>query len=175
MFKISAMQGTGLDEAFTWLVNTLQGNWVIKFNYILKIKENLKYWLSGYKMITDTVDILDAKIINVGLTYSLLVDPVFVKADVLNNVKNQLLFYYSTKLDIGQSFNLLDVYREIRKIKGVLDVKAPKVKNITDFGYSQIVFDIGSNTSSDGNSIYCPRNAVFEIKDLNKDIVGVAI
>ena len=25
MFKISAMQGTGLDEAFTWLVNTLQG------------------------------------------------------------------------------------------------------------------------------------------------------
>lgn len=26
MFKISAMQGTGLDEAFTWLVNTLQGN-----------------------------------------------------------------------------------------------------------------------------------------------------
>ena len=26
LFKISAMQGTGLDEAFEWLVNTLQGN-----------------------------------------------------------------------------------------------------------------------------------------------------
>ena len=25
MFKISAMQGTGLDEAFEWLVNTLKG------------------------------------------------------------------------------------------------------------------------------------------------------
>lgn len=25
MFKISAVQGTGLDEAFTWLVNTLEG------------------------------------------------------------------------------------------------------------------------------------------------------
>ena len=25
MFKISAKQGTGLDEALTWLVNTLQG------------------------------------------------------------------------------------------------------------------------------------------------------
>jgi len=25
MFKISAMQGTGLDEAFEWLVSTLKG------------------------------------------------------------------------------------------------------------------------------------------------------
>lgn len=140
-----------------------------------KIKENLKYWLSGYKMITDTVDILDAKVINIGLSYSLLVDPVFVKADVLNNVKNQLLFYYSTKLDLGQDFSLLDVYREIRKIKGVLDVKSVKVKNITDFTYSQIAFDVAQNTSSDGNSIICPKNAIFEIKNLNNDIVGVAI
>jgi hypothetical protein len=140
-----------------------------------KIKENLKYWLSGYKMITDTVDILDAKVINIGFSYTILVDPMFVKAEVRNNVQNQLIFYYSTKLDIGQQFNILDIYREIRKIKGVLDVKDIKVRNLTDFTYSQVAFDIAANTSSDGNSIFCPRNAVFEIKNLASDIVGVTL
>ena len=38
------------------------------------IKENVKTWLSRNKMISDTIDILDAKIVNIGVEFEVIVD-----------------------------------------------------------------------------------------------------
>jgi hypothetical protein len=140
-----------------------------------KIKENLKVWLSGYKMITDTVDIIDAKIINLGIDYTILVDPNFNKLDVYNLVQAQLAFAYSFKPQIGESFNILDIYREIQKIDGVLDVQDIKIRNITDSGYSETAFNIQQNTTQDGNMILIPRNAIYEIRFPSVDIAGKVV
>jgi hypothetical protein len=140
-----------------------------------KIKENLKTWLSSYKMITDTVDIIDAKIINLGIDYTILVDPNFNKLDVYNLVQQQLQFVFSFKPQIGESFRKLDIYREIQKIDGVLDVIDIKIRNITDAGYSATGFNIEENTTEDGNVILMPRNAIYEIKFPTVDIAGKAI
>lgn len=139
------------------------------------IKENLKTWLSNYKILTDTVDIIDAKIINFGINFSIMVDPQADKIEVLNNVKAQLEYVYGFKAQIGESFNILDVYREIRKFKDVLDVKDVKIRNITDVGYSNIPYNIQQNLSSNGNLIQIPRNAIYEIKYPNIDIIGNVI
>lgn len=140
-----------------------------------KIKENLKTWLSSYKMITDTVDIIDAKIINLGIDYTILVDPNFNKLDVYNLVQQQLQFVFSFKPQIGESFRKLDIYREIQKIDGVLDVIDIKIRNITDAGYSATGFNIEENTTEDGNVILMPRNAIYEIKFPTVDIAGKAV
>jgi hypothetical protein len=138
-----------------------------------KIKENLKYWLSGYKMITDTVDILDTKIINLGVSFTLMVDPNFVKADVLKVAKDQLASFFLKSPQIGEAFSYLDIYRELRKVAGVLDIKDKiKVRNISSTGYSPITFNIESNLSADGNLIIMPRNAIWEIKNPSIDIIG---
>ncbi len=139
------------------------------------LKLNIKNWLSGYKMITDTVDIIDAKIINFGIDYTILVDPRLDKLEVNDAVLTQLRQTYSLKSQIGQSFSYLDVYREIQKIDGVLDVKEVKVINKTDVGYSTIPFDVEQNTTRDGNLILIPRNAIYEIKDPLLDIVGKVV
>ena len=139
------------------------------------IKENLKTWLSNYKIITDSVDILDAKIINLGINYTILVDPAANKLEVIDKVNEQLRYTYSFKSQVGESFNILNVYREIRKIKEVLDIKDIKIRNITDSGYSQLSFNIQQNLTSDGNMIKIPRNAIYEIKDVVTDIVGNAV
>jgi len=140
-----------------------------------KIKENLKTWLSSYKMITDTVDIIDAKIINLGIDYTILVDPNFNKLDVYNKVQQQLQFVFRFKPQIGENFNILNIYREIQKIDGVLDIQNIKIRNITDAGYSSTGFNIEENTTQDGNIILMPRNAIYEIKFPTVDIAGKAI
>lgn len=138
----------------------------------IKIKENLKTWLADYKIITDTVDIIDAKIINLGIDYTILADPNYDKIEVYNQVQNQLINAFTVKPQIGESFKVLDVYREIQKIDGVLDVKDVKVRNITDTGYSSLTFNIKQNLSQDGNMVMIPKNAIYEIRYPSVDIVG---
>ena len=104
-----------------------------------------------------------------------MVDPNFDKIEVKNKVDEQLRFVYAFAPQIGESFNILDVYREIRKFKNVLDVKDVKIRNITDAGYSSVPFNIQQNLSSDGNMIQIPKNAAYEIKFPATDIVGNAI
>jgi hypothetical protein len=141
-----------------------------------KNKENLKTWLSGYKMITDTVDILDAKIINIGIDYTILADPNFSKTDVLTVTKEQLKFVFNKKAQIGEPINKLDILREIRKVRGVLDVRGDiQIRTITDVGYSQVSFNVKQNTTPDGNMVLIPRNAIYEIKDTDLDIQGRVI
>ncbi len=146
---------------------------LVKANSV--IKDNLKAWLSNYKIITDSVDILDAKIINFGINFSVMIDPNANKIEVLDKVKKQLEYIYASKPQIGESFNILNVYREIRKIKDVLDIKEVKIRNITDIGYSQIPFNIQQNLTNDSNMIKIPRNAIWEIRDPVTDIVGNVI
>ena len=38
------------------------------------LKNNLKNWLLNYKMINDTIDIIDATIVNFGIEYEVLLD-----------------------------------------------------------------------------------------------------
>jgi len=137
-----------------------------------RIKENLKNWLAEYKILTDTIDILDVKIINLKIIFNLIVDPRSDRTQVLSNVRGRLTSFYSTKSQIGEPFNKLDVLREIRKVSGILDVKDLEIKNLTGNEYSSIVFNIEDNTTSDGNLIVIPKNAIYEIKRPDIDIVG---
>lgn len=137
-----------------------------------QIKENLKTWLSSYKLLTDTVDIIDAKVINLGISFTILVDPAYNKLDIRNLALNQLRFVFSSKPQIGETFNILDVYRELRKINEILDVIDVKVRNITGVGYSSVAFNVQQNLTSDNNQIIIPKNAIYEIKFPNVDIIG---
>ena len=49
------------------------------------LKNNLKLWLSEKKMINDSMDIRDAKIINYGVEFSIIVNPSENKYDVLKS------------------------------------------------------------------------------------------
>ena len=138
------------------------------------IKQNLKTWLNQYRILTDTVDILDAKIINLGIKYEILVDPNYVTEEVLLNATNQLKSFFSMNLEIGQPFIITDVLRELRKVSGILDITKLEFENKTGLDYSSIVYNIKENTTSDGRMIKIPENCIFEIKNFDTDVIGVA-
>ena len=139
----------------------------------ITIKENLKQWLNQGRMINDTIDILDGKIINIGIEFEAISNLESNRFNVLNNAILQLSEFYKRKYDIGEPFYFSDIYNQLNKLPGIVDTTKVKIVQKTGLNYSSnIHFDIDENTSSDGRYIVVPQNAVIEIKYPDADIKG---
>jgi len=138
------------------------------------IKKNLKTWLNNYRMLNDTIDILNPYILNFGIIFSIKVAVGTDKYATINRCMSQLATHYSSSFFIGEHFSISDVYAELKKVKGVLDVLKVKIVNKTGPNYSGATIQIEKNISPDGNMIAIPKNAIVEIKFPGTDITGTA-
>jgi len=136
------------------------------------IKKNLKTWLNQYRMINDTIDILDPFVINLGIEFIVKGDAGTNKYDILQRAIKSLQQKYNTTYYIGEPFYISDVYSELKKVDGILDVLKVKLTNKTGTEYSSVTLDINQNLSPDGSYLVVPKNAVVEIKYPSVDIKG---
>jgi hypothetical protein len=136
------------------------------------IKSNLKTWLNRVKMLNDTIDILDAKIVNLGINFSIVVDPDKDPVDIIMLATDTLQEVYSEQMNIGEPFYITDVWQRLSKLNGVLDVAEVEVIKKTGTLYSSISLDIDQNKSADGRYIIAPENVIFEIKFPGRDVKG---
>lgn len=139
------------------------------------LKQNLKTWLSKYKMINDTVDILDAVIVNVGLKFEVITDLTKDTNIILNDCLVAVKALFNEKLNIGEPFYLTDVYKTLNAVIGVVDTRSVQIFQKTGEGYSSSQFSVSDNLSKDGRYLSVPDNTIIEIRDLDNDITGVAI
>ena len=135
---------------------------------------NLKTWLNRYKMINDTIDILPGRIVNLQIDFEVLTDLESNRFDVINSCIEQVRSEMAVKKNIGEPFYITDIYKILNNVPGVVDTINVSVDTKTEAGYSQFPFDIELNTSPDGRILYAPSTIVFEIKDFDQDIQGVA-
>lgn len=137
------------------------------------IKNNLKTWMNNYRMLSDTIDVLDAFIINYGIEFAVKpnigVDR-FTLVDTCINTLSQK--YTNQKMFIGEAIDVADIYTTLSAIDGVLSVSSVKITNRNGTNYSSVQFDINENTAPDGSSIIIPKNAVAELKYPSVDITG---
>jgi len=139
------------------------------------VKRNLKEWLVEYKMINDTVDILNGTIVNFGIEFTLIGD--------LNKDSNTILFAALEKLKenykdqsfFGEPLYISDIYRLLNDIPGVLDAKDVKIVARAGSAYSSSTFNIENNVSADGRYVKVPENMILELRYPNVDIVGVVL
>jgi len=136
------------------------------------IKENLKTWLGKYKMINDTIDILDAKIANIGVEFEIVVADQQNRFDVLSNCVSVLRDKFSEPLYIGEPLYISEIYGILNKVKGVVDTKNVKIVQKTGDGYASIALDVDSLVSADARYLSVPENVVLEIKYPDNDIKG---
>lgn len=137
------------------------------------LKQNLKVWLNKNRMINDTIDILDAKIINLQVDFAINANLDFDKDQVLFDALRRVRKFFKIKMDVGESLLISDIYNQINKVESVSDVLSVTIKNSTTSGYSSVDYNIDSNTSPDGKILFCPKNAIFEVRYLKSDIRGV--
>ena len=136
------------------------------------IKQNLKTWIGQNKMINDTIDILDAKVVNITIDFTAISTIGSDKFATLATAVQRLKTLYQTKLDIGEPFNISQIYNVLNKTKGIADVTNVRIKNKFGGEYSNIGYNIRENTSRDGRYVNVPKNVILEIKFLDADITG---
>ncbi len=141
----------------------------------LAIKENLKVWINKNKMLNDTIDILDGKIINFGIDFTVVGDLETNKFDVLSRCTSALKIELNRVREIGEPFFITDILTTLKKVSGVVDVIKVKVNNKTGGTYSNIKFNVDNNISPDNRYIEIPENCVWEVKYPSSDIRGTVV
>jgi hypothetical protein len=140
------------------------------------LKENLKVWLDNYRMINDTIDILNGKVINIGVRYEVIPDLDINRFDLLQQCNKAIIDNFLTiKFGIGESVYISDIYKVLNDVPGVTDTKSVELYNRAGGTYSNVVYDIDSNLSNDGRYLKIPTDAAAEILLPNTDIVGVIV
>ena len=136
------------------------------------LKDNLKVWLNRYRMVNDTVDILDAKIVNIGIEFEVISNEEINRYEVLDNAVRALRQRFSQTMFIGERFYITDVYTELNKVRGVADTSKVRVVNKSGGSYTSSALNIKQFTSLDGRYVSVPDNVVLEIKFPKIDIKG---
>ena len=138
------------------------------------VKENLKTYLSQYRILTDAVNIKDAFIINVGVQFEISVLSNYNSNEVLLNCINTLKTYFDVdRWQINQPILKTEVMNVISNVKGVQNLVNLTFNNVYDttLGYSGNVYDLASATK---NGVIYPSldPSIFEVKFPNQDIKG---
>ena len=136
------------------------------------IKENVKTWLNHYRMINDTIDILDPFIINFGINFIVKPEPLNDKFAVLNDCVEALANEFATPLFVGESISMSKIFNILNNVSGVNDTVKVQIINKNTSNYSNVFFRVSDNISPDGDRIVCPKNAIFEMKFPQVDIKG---
>ena len=141
------------------------------------LKNNLRTYLTQFKIIGDSVEIKDAFVINITIDFEIIVFPNFNNNDVILSCITSLQEYFSRdKWQINQPILLREIFIRLDKISGVQTVKDIIITNKagTSSGYSQYGYDISSATQ---NRVIYPSldPSIFEVKYPNTDIKGKVV
>lgn len=137
------------------------------------LKNNLKVWLGHMKMVNDTVDIIDGKVVNIGINFKVVVDRDYNRFEILDNCTAALRDKFEEPLDMGEPLYLTEIYSTLNKVRGVIDTEDVVITLKRGSQYASTTFSVKEATAPDGRSVMAPLNAAFEIKFPNQDIRGV--
>ncbi len=142
------------------------------------LKKNLVSYLNQYRMISDAIDILDARIINLKINFSIVVDPQENRELVLRNCLQNVKQYFDIKnFDIDQPLIISDIQNIIYNSKNVISLVSLNITNLNGAvdskPYSNQVFDITANTYR--GIIFGPPGSIFEVRYKDYDIVGTVV
>jgi len=136
-------------------------------------KENLKTWISKYKTVMDTVDILDGRIVNLGIDFVVKGEHGREESLIINSCHNAILEELEDyKLQMGETFFTSAVYKALTRVSEVISVVSVNVYQKFGPQYSDVYYDIDTKKTSDGSGILAEKDVSFEIKYSADDIQG---
>ncbi len=141
----------------------------------MSIKQNLKTWLNSIRMINDSLDILDATIINLGVEFTALCPRDINKNSVFNEAKEEIFLRLNeVKPEIGEPFNLTDIFKILKDVQEIIDVTDIRITSKSSSSHSSFQYNVDANMSEEGRMIYIPKNCIWELKFRN-DITGTIL
>ncbi len=146
-------------------------------NYVepnANLKDNVKTWINRYRMVNDTIDVLNGKVINIGINFRVLADLEVNKYELLQACTDKLIRrFLNVKFEIGEAIYISEIYKLLNEVPGVVDTTNVELVNRAGGVYSNYVYDVDANLSEDGRYLMIPEDAAVEILLPTTDISGV--
>jgi hypothetical protein len=143
------------------------------------VKQNLKTYLSEYRMLTDAVNIIDGFVVNIGVDFEITCYSNYNKREVLTNCLTELQNHFNIdNWTFNKPINISELELILANVDGVMSVPSVKLYNICKSAqgqnYSTNKYNIDEATK--GKIVYPSLDpCVFEVKYPNKDIKGRAL
>lgn len=144
------------------------------------LKLNLKKGLNPYRMISDSIEILDVKVLNLQLYFEVYADPIMNKTLVIQSCIDVLKKYFDIKnWNIDQPINISEVSTVIGSVLGVSAVSSINFKGVSgtvnNNSYSKESFDVSAHMRNGFITTPSIGGSMFEIKYPDYDLIGAAV
>lgn len=139
------------------------------------LKRNLVVWLNPYRLIADAIDIRDAQIVNIGVTFEVVITAGLNKTLVLSRAADALAQLLSQdRLAIDQSISIDALKNAVFSITGVAAIGSLTFTSMSGTvgmrQYPGQVFDV--NAQMHNGFLVPPRGGIFELRYADFDIAG---
>ncbi len=138
------------------------------------VKENLRIYLTPYKMLTDAINIKNGFIINIAVYFEIINLPGTNSNEVLLRCIDVVRKHFNIDLwQFGEPITINKITVKLANTEGVQSVTDVRIEDRwrSTQGYSGNKYDIGAATK---NGIIYPAidPSIFELKYPNRDIIG---
>ena len=139
------------------------------------LKLNLRNYLNEFRLISESISVKDASIINFGIEFTIRVRPNANKIATVQRVINNLRSLLDvSKFQVGEPIVESNITLAILNTQGVQALPSLKLINffgdVGDISYSSEVFDLNENMLN--GLVVPPAGSIFELKFPNTDILG---
>lgn len=139
------------------------------------LKQNLAKYLNKFRLVSDAIDILDAIVVNIGVSYGITIEKGYRSPAVIASVNSKLINYFKIEnFQINKPIIIGELENIILNVPGVVSIINLNVLNKRNIQnnklYSTYSFDIKQNL--DRGMIFPPIGGIFEVKFPNDDITG---
>jgi hypothetical protein len=141
------------------------------------LKENIARYLSNYRMINDYISVSSAKVIDLEIDYSIVLDSAQNQGDIITNVVNTTNTYFTpTSNELGRNINISDLRRTIQDLPGVINITDLKIFNLVGGRYSssqtsqQYVDNSTREIRLIDNTIFAEPNQIYQIRFPENDV-----
>ena len=136
--------------------------------------KNIQTYLEDYRMLTDTIYLKPAYIVNIQVGFDVVIRPNYTSREVIAACLIALKAYFAREnWQINQPIIMSEIYTLLDQIAGVQTVQKVNIRNIagTTAGYSQYSYDIPGASL---NGVIYPSldPSIFEVKYPDIDIQG---
>lgn len=141
------------------------------------LSANLIKYMKKFRMLTDSINIIDGYVINIGVEFSIMVYKGYNKRDVLKECIDSIKNFFDIDFwNFSQPINISQLELEIAKVEGVQSVSNVKIvnKNANMGDYSVVEYNMEAATK---NKIIYPSldPSCWEVKYPDVDIKGICL
>jgi len=143
------------------------------------MKKNIKTFINRFRLVSDSIDILDAPVVNFMISYDIVVDKNKNKNSVIQTANSKLSDFFNIEnFQIGTPILKTDITRVLMSISGIVSIIPDSIKISNLSGnrngniYNDFVYPIEDNERN--GIVYPPEGGIFEMKFPQFDIKGKA-